>query len=407
VTLTLDLSHLHDFQRDFLTRTEPYQLFSGGAGIGKSEVGVIKMIAYACNHPKSRVLYASSTWGTTKTVFLPLLIRALERFPQWMWQHEKGLNQFQLWNGSIIYYRNLANPASLRSLNLDMVLLEEATLIPHIEEVFAECERGLRNKKGPPQLIFITNPGLKSHFLHGFFFEKPAPDKWGVSLPARAGSAHQPDDYMRRLEALPASFRESLLEGKWGVREGAAFPTIDIRALPDTEEQSLRWALTFDYGFSPDPMVYLLCGLTKGRLYVKKELVLYSHPTWEHPKFLKPWFDDHNIIAYTGETATGAGETNSMIRKEFHIGHRITNKDRTWGWNRLSDMALAGILVIHPDCIETIKSLQSLTWIAGGKGIDVEGDYDDPADALRYMPMSSLGAIITSTGHGVTFTPLK
>lgn len=407
MTLTLDLSHLHPFQRDFLARTEPYQLFSGGAGIGKSEVGVIKLLTYACEHAGSRSLYASSTWDTTKNIFLPILERRLEALPQWMWEHHKGKKRIDLWNGSIIYYRNLANPSSLRSLEVGLVLLEEGTKIPNIETVFAECERALRAKSGPAQFIFITNPDLKSHFLYRFFYDQPSPDKWAVSLGARIGAAHQPPEYMKRLEALPASFRESLLEGRWGVKEGAAFPDLQVRRLSAAEQQSLRWCITFDYGFSPDPMVYLLCGIGKGRLYVKRELVLYSTPTYRHPDHLRPWFDEHSITAYTGETATGAGETNVMMKENFHIMHRRTNKDRPWGWRKLSDLALSGALVISPECPETLRSLGSQVWIQGTKNVDCEGTYDDPADALRYLPMSPLGKYITRTDARVSIRSVK
>src|SRR5690242_13597224 len=113
MTIELDLSHLHPFQLEFVQCTKPYQLFSGGAGIGKSEAAIIKMLAYVCQHRGAHVLYASSTWSTTINIFLPLLERSIALFPSWLCTHDKGKHRFRFWNGSIIYYRNLANPAGV------------------------------------------------------------------------------------------------------------------------------------------------------------------------------------------------------------------------------------------------------------------------------------------------------
>jgi hypothetical protein len=405
VNITLDLSHLHPFQVEFLECRSEYQGFFGGAGIGKSEAAAIKLVIHAISYPGSKGFYGSATWLSMTGIFLRVLRRILGQLPSWMWVEEKGIRQFTFWNGSEILYRNLANPENTKSLNLDIAVIEEGTEVTNIEDVFFAMERGLRNQHGPQQLIVVSNPGLKSHFLYDFFFNKPAANKWAVSHPARLG-VHQSDEYLRRLASMPKSRRLSLEGGEWGVREGAAFPFIDIREVPFADLQ--QWFISFDYGFSPDPMVYLLIGVNGKRMHIARELTLFSMPTPRHAALLQPWFDEVNITAYTGELATGAGEVRSMFNENFKIIHRQTDKRRDKGAVLLTDMAAESDLSVDPSCTDTIASLQSLIWVKGSKHSDVITDKesaagDDHYDAARYGAMTYIGNhyYIPLTVHGL------
>jgi hypothetical protein len=194
-----------------------------------------------------------------------------------------------------------------------------------------------------------------------------------------------PAEYLKDLESLPPKKRESLLLGEWGVLEGQAFdPTIEEP--PDCE----KYYITFDYGFSPSPTVYLLIGVSQGRHYVVNEITLYSTPINQHKRYLDSWYERYPIRGFTGETATGAAEVREFIRETYGTRHLVTSKRRTRGWSRLADWLDLKKLIIAPGCVETIKSLTSLVWIDAPThlgGADVEGEYDHHADAARYWVM--------------------
>src|SRR5690606_8384770 len=372
MNISLDFSNLHDFQKDFLKCDDEFILFSGGSGIGKSKVGTLKLILNSLRYKNYQSFYASSTWSATETIFLPMLLKSLEAIPTDCWHHDKGKQWIEFKNGSIIRYRNLDDPSKYRSTNLDMVMIEEATNLRNIADHHDEFLRGIRNKKGPQQIIYITNPGLKTHWLYKYFYEEKKGTAW--SIPARVGT-HNEDSYFKRFAMMSESKRKSLELGEWGVMDGMAYTNIIVDTFDDIE-QDIKWSISYDCGFSPDPQVYLLIGTINNKVYVRKDISLINVPTSRHNQWLDSWCRDYNIVSATGESGPGSGDTRSMLYENYKLHYTLPNKHRTVGWLKLADLIDQGNLIIHPECTDTLNSLESLSWISGTRGVDVEGPSD-------------------------------
>src|SRR5690606_32701043 len=136
--------------------------------------------------------------------------------------------------------------------------------------------------------------------------------------------------------------------------------------------------------------VYLLIGTINNKVYVRKDISLINVPTSRHNQWLDSWCRDYNIVSATGESGPGSGDTRSMLYENYKLHYTLPNKHRTVGWLKLADLIDQGNLIIHPECTDTLNSLESLSWISGTRGVDVEGPSDHWADATRYYCTSPL-----------------
>ncbi len=272
-----------------------------------------------------------------------------------------------------------------------MGFIEEATEIPdrYMERIYPEAIRRLRQPGYPHHLLIATNPDIKTRWLYTNFFENPPEYAFVKKLSYKEG--YNKDDSEREEKILMGSERQRQLyyNGEWGNLEGQAFVMrdgIDIQTVES--EPNDRHYITFDYGFSPDPMVYLLCKIKNNVGYVMEEIVLKNIPVNRHRQWLDKWVSAYNIVGFTGETATGSGEIRELLRDQYKLRYFSTTKNRSTGWTTLSDLFDTNKLVINKKCPYTIRSLSSLCWVSSTRGVDVGGEYEDEADALRYWIMS-------------------
>lgn len=387
---------LHQFQLDFLNTTRPEQLLAGGSGIGKSYVAALKLIRYALSRPGSEAMVGAATWENTIKLMVPALLLFLKQIDESLWKYEIGYNRIVFANGSIIHIKNLQEPGRLKGFNLDLVWIDEGTEVRELAEIYEQLQNRLRSAHPdyPKQLIVTTNPGLKSGFLYKRFYEAYEPERmWRKSLPAYAGR-HLPQEFLERLERLSSHRRKLLLAGEWGSQEGQAFELdYGVHIRDDEPPQSARYFVTYDYGFDPDPLVFLLCAIWGGRVYVQRELelkrVLIGEPL---RPYLESLVEGVKVEGFTGETFPPALD---WLKRGMGWRHYLTSKDRYKGWLRLQDYVqrryedtgTAGI-IIHPRCKRLIESVESLVWSDGKR--DVAPGDDHHADALRYLVMSNI-----------------
>jgi hypothetical protein len=234
------------------------------------------------------------------------------------------------------------------------------------------------------------NPDLKTRWLYTNFISNPPKDSYIKMLTFKDG--YNADNKERESKILMGTERdiEMFYWGKWGILEGQAFklaPGVHIK--PVNTDDLEKFYITFDYGFSPDPMVYLLASYQNGVIFIIDEFVWLEMPADEHETHLEAWYKKYNIVGYTGETATGSGEIRNILNRQ-KLRYHATTKTRTKGWTSLANRIHMKTLVIDPRCKRTIESLESMTWKPSTKGVDCEGDFEDPADALRYFDQSPI-----------------
>lgn len=384
----------HRFQIDFLRTQKPYQLFAGGSGVGKTTAAAMKLLIYAFEHPRCECLVGASTWETTKKIAVVALLKILDEIGTQNYYYEVGKNVIRLANGSIIHVKNLADSGKLKGFNLDFIWIDEGTEVKNPEHTFEQLNNRLRSDftEYPKQLVITTNPGLRTHYLYKFFYEQFSEEtKWRVSIPAYE-SKHLTKEYLDRLRSLSAHGRKLLYDAEWGDNEGQVYNLVDDDHIRAVEERyGMKYYLSFDYGYDPDPMVFLLVGLWKGRVSILDEMhftrTLLNSTLRQK---LRSFVGSRVIAGFTGDLSFPA--MIYWVKREFNFRFIHTSKRRYEGWIRIADFLEKKfedngerLLTINRKCTETVKSLQSMIFLPSGMDAESATGWDHHADAVRYF----------------------
>lgn len=162
-------------------------------GSGKSTAGARRAIKFCLDNPGVLVVLGAENY--------PLLKRTQEN--EWTnvftnkvpWDHLKSAapliikkptqtdKRVIFANGSQALFLHFNDPAILRGLDADMVVFEEACLLPD-KQAFDELTRRLSGRKGPiRQLILLTNPDQTGGWISEAFKLKQKPRKDGTYDP--------------------------------------------------------------------------------------------------------------------------------------------------------------------------------------------------------------------------------
>lgn len=408
-TIELPPIDIYPFQYDFLMDQTPTYLLSGGSGIGKTYIAGLKTVKYMLEHPGCLGLIGSSTWDNTIKIMVSCIEEWLDAFPYKVGEWLAGHNTIRFINGSKIFVKNLQKAGRLKGPNIDFIWVDEGTEIHECQSIIEQLENRLRSKhsKYPKQLVITTNPDLMTHYLYQrFWLNKmthisgeevfyPPEENLGVSLSAYEGGGHLNEDFYRRLKTLSPHRRKMLLEGIWGTLEGQAFFLEKGLHIQEFQpDRSWKFFLAYDYGFNPDPMVYLLVGLWQNRFYIIDEINFLNVLVGPaQVTLLKKFTKGYPISGFTGDP-THPG-TVKFLKKDMKYKFYPTNNERYDGWIKLcdyfdqfyEDTRTTGI-TIHPRCRKTIESVTSLEWDENKR--DIQPGNDHHADALRYLTMSRI-----------------
>lgn len=388
--------NLDKWQLEFLQSEKLILALSGASNSGKSWVCRLKLILHYLQTPSSNCFVTASTHTQTKRAIIEPMIQFLsENKIEYVAKFNKGEGYLQFTNNSRIEIFSSDNMNfRLRSREFSIGFVEEASTIPEtqIEQIINESIRRLRPPApGPYHLLIATNPGLKSSWIYNNIFGPSVPtDIFTKHLTFREGFNKNDKDYESKLLRASKRDQDIFYNARWGSLEGQAFELEVGRHIKPLDFSDFdRFFISFDYGFSPDFMVYQLFSIKNSVVYLVDELVFNNTPISRHTALLEPWCSNYNVIGFTGETSVGSGEVRNMMFESFKLKYYKTTKDRTLGWTKLADMLETNNLIINSKCKKTIESLESLKWIGGTRGIDTQGSFEDPSDALRYFIMSS------------------
>jgi hypothetical protein len=306
---------------------------------------------------------------------------------------------------------------ALRGREFSTGFFEEATTIDQkvIEGVFFESVKRTRQPNVPHHVLLSTNPDLVSHILYELLYSKQGQYNTEQRLYntfIEAGFTHEEawkesrihvrqmgflNGYNRndreaqaRVLSEPPRRRKMFYYGEWGLLEGQAFPIEEGKHIIKIDTEQLdKFYISFDYGMTPDPMVYLLMAIRNGSVYVIDEIVLYDIPVNRHEPYIQAWLDKYTIVGYTGDYSSGSGDVRALLNS-MRLTYYMTVKKRGLGWTTMNDLIDLNRFYVDISCEKTVKSLHSMVWVIANRKIDCEGDFDDPADTIRYFTMTPM-----------------
>lgn len=116
------------YQAAFLRRRERYKMTAGGMGSGKSRINIEDVIKHVLLIPNARVCVAGRTYPALESTFIKEFYSI---FPKKLVRSKNDQkHEVRLTNGSEILFRSFDDPTKLKSMNLTMAVIVEASDVP-------------------------------------------------------------------------------------------------------------------------------------------------------------------------------------------------------------------------------------------------------------------------------------
>ena len=359
------------YQAAFLRRRERYKMTAGGYGTGKSRINIEDVIKHLLLIPGSRVCVAARTY--------PVLAATFEKefysmFPAKLVRRKNDTkHEMTLTNGSELLMRSFDDETKLKSMNLSMVVIIEASDIP--KAGFTMMQSRLRNTAamiphyhpdGRPVMVWDvqkrsyrpkwridarhinleTNPDsgwVKKDFLldsetvefygdaynEGYKFNNTKDKNKYIQVVSTSANPYLPDTYEEeQTRGKSLAYIQQFYKGSFNFSSNLVFPNVGTRivaphALPRAFDESgkrvLYYLIGLDYGVNdPTHVVYSAFSFETRKLYVFAEMRINNSDiktiAKEHRKTMKQYG-----IPYNGLLTLPAFDGKSFTKRESDL----------------------------------------------------------------------------------------
>lgn len=399
--------------RQLAKSRDPFVCVSGPAGTGKT-FGVLFLIhCILLQYPGTRAVllrktHRSLTATTLETFRSKVAVDAIDAgIVSWFGGSGSEPAQFRYTNGSRLVVSGLDNPEKIKSLEVSIIVVDEATEITRTDfDILKTRLRGAKDTAFPKyRLILMTNPGAPTHWI------KTSEDiRLLYSVHEDNPSLYRDDSwtdegvrYLEFLESLSGVQYERLRHGRWVASDGIVYPEFDpnVHVIPRYEipEDWDRY-LVVDFGFK-HPFAaqwYAIDG--DGRAVMYREIYRTETLVEDHARLIKELSkDDPRLKAVIADH-----HAENRASLERHLGLSVTPAKKSVMdgieavTSRLRDAGDGSprIFFMEDSLVEVDQKLLD----AGGphKTIDefsfyrwdpkresVVKEYDDALDCVRYM----------------------
>ena len=221
-------------QHKLHTAKEPYVLYGGAAGGGKS-LGLRMHGILAClANPGLRVLLLRRQTVELQTTHVLARTLPLAAMPAELGTWKSVEKRFACVNGSFLQLGHCENDADFQthlSTEWDLILIDEGSQFTEWQILMLASR--LRTIPGRrTQLVIGSNPGGPAHVhLKTFYIDKTGPADGTPYTPSEyrfipakvADNPHIDPEYVEKLKRLPAAERAMYLDGTWDIPAGALF----------------------------------------------------------------------------------------------------------------------------------------------------------------------------------------
>lgn len=270
------MPHQEHFHRD------PHQrkLYAGGFGSAKTYTAGNEVLAYVLQVPNVDVLVGAATWGQASDTCVKFLIDNIPQELVMSSSQDKVNWHITLTNGTTIIAKALDKEGKIRSANLALIWVEEASEVSY--EVIAYIMARLRSKNAfyngadRRKVILSSNPDvgwLRENWLmvsDEVYYHGNVPEKYQIPTHSREKSTSTHIAATSMNKYLPADYEENLaknkpdwwvnryLKGSFAYTEGLVLPNY-TKALCEPFKIPEYWQriVGIDFG-RRDPMSYII-----------------------------------------------------------------------------------------------------------------------------------------------------
>lgn len=287
---------LTDKQYEFINDNTRHLMVMGSAGSGKTIYACTKVILYALEFENARIGVFRHTLPSLRETAWKEIVKLLNKYGI-SYKENKSNAVITFDNGSTISFMPLDDDEKIRSLNMDLIYIEQAEEIS--EEIYLELDLRIRNEvslKYYGQIILVVQPGSKTHWLYKTFYLRHANDDDYKSVHfSYLENPYLPPKQLKVYEDMakdnPDKYRTHAL-GEWIANSKQIFTD-------NWSVGGLRSAYNFyvggvDFGYT-HPACFLLCGFYDGECYVLGEVYGAEMKTSEFITKIKELLISHGL----------------------------------------------------------------------------------------------------------------
>lgn len=310
-------------QAEFMSHPAKYKMTAGGYGSGKSAIDIQYVLKHLFLIPKARVCVCGRSYPAIESTFLEEFKNILP--DKLLKSKNEQKKEYTFTNGGVLLIRSFDDPTKLKSMNLTLVVIIEASDVP--ESGFEMMKSRLRNTSalipeydvnGEPvmyydpasktekikyrvdarHILMETNPASNwvKKFLteskdvryhgsardEGYTFRNINDDYFTQIVPTDA-NPYLPENYVSELsKGQSPAWIAQFIKGSFNFNNNLVFPNIGLRIVQPHElpakydehgNRALFYAIGLDYGIVDHThIVYTAYSTITKKLYVYDEL---------------------------------------------------------------------------------------------------------------------------------------
>jgi len=243
---------------------DPYLLFSGGVGSGKTTFLSMKLLQFLSENGNTPGLVVAPTWPLMKAVTLRRITSTLKKaFPgiKPRLRDPSGERYLDLGFGPRIYLRTASNPGSIEGFDVGWALGDELRWWPKlsylnfIARVRVACALSQIACASTPELGWMSDE-----------FRSGKPGRALITVPTRENAAHLRPGYVEDLRlSYSKRMQDAILDGLFVLLEGAVYESLAadiwrsqwVVDYNPAENKDLKTYLAFDPGYRKSSWLWI------------------------------------------------------------------------------------------------------------------------------------------------------
>lgn len=416
------IEHIGDTTRELMVE--------GSAGSGKTYFACYKVIFYGLQYPNARIyVYRVTLPSLKKTAWLE--IRNILQKYEIPFEEKKAEGKIIFENGSTIFFGALDELSKVRSVNADMIYIEqceELTNEAFYVELMLRLGRGEASQRedGYSQMLVVVQPESTEHWLYGHYHEfndvKPKTDKYGNVIMtydevlkethAKRKTVHfhysqnyklpiESRQYYDDLKNIDYELWQRYSAGLWGKISDVIYPNYDTIVLRDKFE---LYTIGGDFGYN-NPSCILLIGWYDDECYVLDEVYETKLLNSELIQKTTEMLFEHHLYPEKLDMGWLDSAEPDRIEEFRQNGYPVEGgiKDVR---AKISTTKQTKIH-IHPRCVNTLKEIKGYKYRTDKDGVVLDEPIklnDHAMDALSYCCYGMRGQLSPNKHIGVSTT---
>lgn len=412
-------------QQEWINDETRELLVEGSAGSGKTIFACFKTIKYGLEHLNASIYVYRRTLPALKRTSWKEIIQILKKYNIPYHQNKSEGTVELLQTESIIHFGALDEESKVRSINADMVYIEQAEELTDTEfytELMLRLGRGEASKNGAySQMLIVVQPEDEEHWIYKRYHEytdaktqyemekkeaiaenKPykSYDEILANIQARRKKAHFHYSENLKLPKFQRDYYDQLKyedyelwlrysAGQWGKLSNIIYPNYDFL----TRESFDFYSFGADFGFN-NPSAFLLLGWYDDEVYIVDEVYERGLTNSELIDTVGDMLFENRLLPQHLDTGYGDAAEPDRIKEFNQAGYPMESgiKDVNAKINSTKQTKIH----IHPQCVNTIKEIKGYIYKKNkdNKVLDEPVKANDHAmDALGYGVYGVRGAL--------------